>query len=246
MTLFLNILFWAFFGVTSFVLCGIALVIRLVTGPFDRNLRILQKFSGFWASLYIWANPFWSVGSLKGIEQVDPKKAYVIVSNHQSMADILILFRSFLHFKWVAKKSLFNLPLLGWNMRLNGYVPITRGDEKSREECLKQCADWLKKGSSVLFFPEGTRSKDGRLQPFKPGAFRLALETGHEILPVVISGTLHAIPKHSILLHGRSRMSMKVLPPISLKNLSGDVAEQAKQLSQKAHDVMEKAMGEIS
>ncbi len=222
----INLLFWCFFVVSSTILVIFAVPIRLLTQSFDPNLRILQKYSCFWASLYLWFNPFWSSRKI-GHVHADPKKAYVIISNHQSMADILILFNAFLHFKWVAKKSLFNLPLLGWNMRFNGYVPIDRGDERSREKCMQHCRDWLQKGSSVLFFPEGTRSKDGKLLPFKKGAFRLALETGHDILPIVIKGSLHAIPKHSILLHGRSRMTVEILPPVAVQPFLNEDLEAA-------------------
>lgn len=241
--LIVNLLFWAFFVVSSTILCAIGLIIRIVTAPFDPNRRVLQQFSCFWASLYIWFNPFWSIGKIEGLENVDHRRAYVIAANHQSMADILVLFRTFLHFKWIAKKSLFRFPLLGWNMTLNGYIPIERGDEKSREKCMDRAKEWLAQGSSILFFPEGTRSKDGRLQPFKLGAFRLALESGHDLLPIVIFGTLHAIPKHSALLHRRSRMSLAVLPPISVKGFStGDAAEDAKKLASHARDIIRKRL----
>lgn len=233
-----NLLFWSFFVISSTIFCAIGLMIRLFTAPFDPNRRILQQFSCFWASLYIWFNPFWSVESLEGLKNADRHKSYVIVANHQSMADILILFRTFFHFKWIAKKSLFRFPLLGWNMWLNGYIPIERGDEQSRAKCIDQARRWLQKGSSILFFPEGTRSRDGHLQAFKPGAFRLALETGCPILPIVISGTLHAIPKHSILLHRSSRMSLKVLPPIDVQSFySGNISEDTKKLTQHVHQV---------
>lgn len=210
-----NSLLWGFFVVTSMVLVVGALIIWIVTKPFDPNNRILQLYSCFWSSLYLWANPFWSL-SKSGLEKVDRKKAYVIVANHQSMADIICVFNTYLHFKWVAKKSLFKIPLLGWNMTFNGYVPIDRGNPESREECLRRCRAWLGKGSSVFFFPEGSRSHDGKLRPFKIGAFRLAVESGHDILPILIRGSLNAIPKHSALLSGKSNMELEILPPISV------------------------------
>ncbi len=238
----LNLLFWGFFVISSVILVVVAVPIRLVTQPFDPNLRILQQYSCFWGSLYLWFNPFWSL-TKKGLGAVDRRKAYVIVSNHQSMADILVLFNTFLHFKWVAKKSLFKFPLLGWNMILNRYVPIERGDPNSRERCLGRCGVWLTLGSSVLFFPEGTRSRDGRLLPFKPGAFRLALETGHDVLPIVIKGSLNAIPKHSILLHRRSRMTLEVLPPVSAQPFQGaGIEEGAARLSAAVRAQMEKRL----
>ncbi len=217
----INAYCWIFFTVTSFVLVIGAAVIRILTGFFDPNLRILHTYSCFWASLYLWFNPFWSLKK-RGLKGVDPSKAYVIVSNHQSMVDIVILFNTFLHFKWVSKKTMFNAPFLGWNMRMNGYVPIDRGNDESREKCLEACRAWLAKGSSVLFFPEGTRSTDGKMLPFKIGAFRLAVESGHDVLPIVIQGPLDAVPKHSILLHRRSKMTLEVLPPISVHSYMGN------------------------
>jgi len=192
-----------------------SLILRALTTVFDPNLKILQAYTCFWSSLYLWVNPFWSLKK-SGVGQVDRAQTYVMVANHQSMADILCIFNTFLHFKWVAKKSLFKIPLLGWNMSLNGYIAIDRGNPESRERCMQQCRDWLKKGSSVFFFPEGTRSQDGKLRDFKAGAFRLALDTGHDVLPIVITGSLHAIPKHSRLLSGKSKMSLEILPPVSV------------------------------
>lgn len=239
LNLLINILFWSFFVISSTILVIGAAIIRIVTAPFDPNLKILQQYSCFWASLYIWINPFWSA-TIQGKENVS-KKVYVMVSNHQSMADILVLFRTFLHFKWVSKKSLFKTPLLGWNMALNGYVPIERGDAESRDKCLNLCAEWLKKGSSVFFFPEGTRSPDGNMKPFKTGAFRLALQTGTDILPMVIRGSKDAIPKHSIRLHGKSKMELEILPPISIQNFDANqLEEESKRLAQVAFERIRK------
>lgn len=218
----INVLLWAWFVLSSAVFFLGAVLLRIVTWPFDPNLRILHQYSCFWATVYIWTNPFWSV-TRKGLRNAYPKKAYVIVSNHQSMADIVVVFSTFLHFKWVSKKSLFNAPFIGWNMRLNGYVPIDRGSDESREKCIAKCREWLAKGSSMLFFPEGTRSPDGKkMLPFKIGAFRLAVESGHDVLPLVIKGSVNAIPKHSRLLHRKARMSIEVLPPVSVDSFRGN------------------------
>ncbi len=232
-------LYWTFFVVTSIFLFVGAVVIRVLTTPFDRNLRVLHQYSCFWSTLYIWVSPFWWV-KVSGKEHVDRKQAYVMVSNHQSMVDILVIYKSFLHFKWVSKKSMFKAPLLGWNMWLNKYVGIERGDAASREKCLAECRDWLNKGSSVVFFPEGTRSKDGAMAPFKIGAFRAALETGSPILPMVINGSRNALPKHSVVLSRRSRMSLKILPPIPVERIPADqVMAAAEKLAQQCHDVIE-------
>jgi 1-acyl-sn-glycerol-3-phosphate acyltransferase len=218
----INVLLWAWFILSSVVFFLGAVVIRVVTWPVDPNLKILHQYSCFWAAVYVWTNPFWSL-KRSGLRNADRRKAYVIVSNHQSWADILIVFATFLHFKWVSKKSVFNAPLIGWNMRLNGYVPIDRGNDASREKCLSKCREWLAKGSSILFFPEGTRSPEGKkMLPFKIGAFKLAVESGHDVLPIVIRGSVDAIPKHSRLLHRKARMSVEVLPPVSVDSFQGN------------------------
>ncbi len=239
---FLNIVFWGFFVVSSIVFIFIAAILRLITAPFDPNRKILQQFSCFWGSLYLWVNPFWSE-RVYGHQNVDPNKTYVMVSNHESMADILLVFRSFLHFKWVSKKSLFKAPLLGWNMWLNGYVPIERGDVESREKCLALCRNWLEKGSSVFFFPEGTRSFDGKMKPFKTGAFRLAIESGTDILPMVIRGSREAIPKHSMMIYRNSSMGLEILPSISVQGFDRNrIEEESKRLAELAFEKIDAAL----
>lgn len=233
-----SIAIWLAFIVLGIVLFAGAAVIWLLTLPFDPNRRVLQQYSCLWAAIYVGVNPFWSV-SISGLEHVDRKKPYVMVSNHQSMADILVVFRSFLHFKWVSKKSMFKVPLLGWNMWLNGYIPIERGDAASREACMAHCRRWLAQGSSVFFFPEGTRSADGTMRSFKLGAFQLALETGTEILPMVIRGSRYAIPKHSIVLSRKARMSLEVLPPIKVdRNPALSLEEQAHALAEQTYEMI--------
>ncbi len=234
-----NVVLWAFFILTCIPLFLGACLVWLLTLPFDPNRRILQKYSCLWSTIYLWANPFWSA-KVSGRENYNPKKNYVMVSNHQSLLDILLVFKTFFHFKWVSKASMFKAPLLGWNMRLNGYVPIERGDASSRDKCMDLCKEWLKKGSSVFFFPEGTRSKDGVMGKFKLGAFRLALETGADILPMIVVGSEKAIPKHSIMLTKRSKMKIQVLPAISVKGYDlNRLQEEAARLAENVYDSLQ-------
>jgi 1-acyl-sn-glycerol-3-phosphate acyltransferase len=152
------------------------------------------------------------------------------------VGDIVVLFNTFIHFKWVSKKSVFNAPLLGWNMRLNGYVPINRGSDASREKCMDKCREWLAKGSSVLFFPEGTRATESRkMLPFKVGAFKLAVESGRDVLPIVIQGSIDAIPKDSALLHRKARMTLEVLPPVSIDSFRGNASSVESAHEPRAH-----------
>ena len=206
-------LFWVFLTVSSILLFPVALLIWLVTVPFDRRLVVLHRFTCFWASLYSWLNPVWRV-HVEGRERIDPAAAYVMVANHQSLLDILVLFRLFVHFKWVSKIENFRVPCIGWNMRLNRYIPLRRGDKESIEQMMTACEQTLREGSSIMMFPEGTRSVDGRLREFKHGAFTLAQQTRVPLLPIVIQGTAHALPKRGFVLQGRHRITIRVLDEI--------------------------------
>ena len=209
----ISICFLVFMGVSSAVFFVIALAIWLVTVLIDRRLAALHMFTCFWGSLYMWIMPPWSV-TISGREKIDKKKIYVIVSNHQSLLDILVAFRLFAHFKWVSKAEIFNLPFIGWNMVLNRYIKLKRGDRESIRTMMGDCKNAIAKGSSVYFFPEGTRSKTGLMRPFKPGAFVLAHELKTPILPIAINGTKNALPKHSLKFQGRHDIRIEILDEI--------------------------------
>lgn len=214
------ILFIVFLFGTSLLFFPLALLIFVVTRPFDRRLRLLHRFTCLWASLYIWVFPPWSV-TVHGREKIDPAKTYVIVSNHQSMVDILVAFMLFRHFKWVSKAELFNLPFIGWNMYLNRYVRLKRGNKSSIRSMYNACEKHLKEGSSIFLFPEGTRSSTGHMREFKEGAFVLAKRQHVPILPLVINGSKDALPKNSFNFHGVSHVHLTVLdeiPPESFEN----------------------------
>ncbi len=131
-----------------------------------------------------------------------------------SQLDILVAFNLFRHFKWVSKAEIFRVPFVGWNMYLNRYVRLVRGDKESIEQMMKVSEERLREGSSVFLFPEGTRSEDGNVKKFKPGAFILAHKLKIPILPIAISGTKKALPKHSMNYHGTHNLYMKVLDEI--------------------------------
>ena len=208
-----SLLFWAGIAVSSALLFPVAFLIWLVTLPFDPRRRVLHQFTCFWASLYTWLNPAWRV-QIVGRENVRPDVAYVMVANHLSFLDILVLFRLRRHFKWVSKVEMFKIPAIGWNMWLNRYVPLKRGDKRSIQAMMQVCRERLAEGSSLMIFPEGTRSRDGKLQKFKTGAFQLALETKSPILPIVVSGTSKTLPKHGFVLRGHHEIGIRVLPEI--------------------------------
>ena len=205
--------FWLFLVVSSLLLFPVALLIWAATVLFDKRLVVLHQFTCFWASLYSWLNPVWRV-HVEGREKIDPKVAYVMVANHQSLLDILVLFRLFVHFKWVSKIENFRVICIGWNMSLNRYIKLRRGDKESVEQMMAACEQTLREGSSIMMFPEGTRSADGRLKAFKHGAFTLAQRVGVPILPIVVEGTAAALPKRGFVLQGRHAIRIRVLDAI--------------------------------
>ena len=238
----LSALFWGFLVVSSLLCFPVAVVIWAVTAPFDRRRAVLHQFTCFWGSLYTWLNPAWPV-TIEGREHIRRDATYVMVANHQSLLDILVLFRLFAHFKWVAKIELFTIPCIGWNMSLNRYVQLRRGDPESIARMMRTCEERLAEGSSVMLFPEGTRSADGRLKPFKHGAFTLAKHASAPVLPIVVEGTADALPKRGFVLQGRHHIRVRVLPEIPYARFaSASVPE----LTEQVHALFAAELGEAS
>ena len=224
MRVVLSALFWIFLVATSAVLFLVALAIWAITLPFDRRRKALHGFTSVWASLYTWLNPAWRV-RVEGREKIAPDTAYVMVANHLSLLDILVMFRLFAHFKWVSKIENFRLPFIGWNMVLNDYVKLRRGDRSSVFQMIRACRRHLDQGSSVMIFPEGTRSNTGRLRSFKSGAFEIAQSARVPLLPIVLRGTSDALPKKGLVLQGQHDILIQCLDPIPYESFAEEDAE---------------------
>ncbi|HEX9306848.1 MAG TPA: lysophospholipid acyltransferase family protein [Anaeromyxobacter sp.] len=208
-----SLLYWGFFVLSLPILFAVALVVFAATAPFDRRRLASHLFSCCWGSFYVVANPLWRM-RVHGRDRLPWHGAAVLVANHLSLLDVLVLYGLFRPFKYVAKGEVFRIPFVGWNMALSDYVPIWRGDRESVRRMMDRCRVHLARGVPVLLFPEGTRSPDGRLQPFKDGAFRLALELGCPVFPIAVSGTGEALPKHGVALRGRMEAVVRVLDPL--------------------------------
>jgi len=235
-----SLIFWGFMLFSSLLLFPIAVLIWALTSLFDERKVILHRFTCLWASLYTWTNPAWPI-EVRGREKLVHDRACVMVANHLSLIDILVMFRLFSHFKWVSKVENFRVPLVGWNMRLNSYIPLRRGNKASVLQMMRLCEATLAQGSSIMMFPEGTRSPHGRLRSFKPGAFELAQKTGSPIQPIVIRGTSDALPKRGFVLQGRHPISLTVLdaiPPERFADLS------VEQLTDQVHEIIAKQTGD--
>lgn len=152
--------------------------------------------------------------TVRGMEHIDPLRSAIYMSNHQSNYDIPVFFSALpIQFRWLAKAELFKIPIFGQGMRGAGYISIDRRDSKSAMLSLKRAAESIRKGTSVLIFPEGTRSDDGSLLPFKAGGFVLALESGVPIVPMAVQGTLAIMRKGTKTIR-RNHVTLTIRPAI--------------------------------
>ncbi|KDP38685.1 hypothetical protein JCGZ_04038 [Jatropha curcas] len=188
-----GICFYAVTAITAIFL----FVLMLMQHPFvlllDRYQRKAQFFiAKIWARLTV--APFLKI-KYEGLENLPSSDVpAVYVSNHQSFLDIYTLLTLGRSFKFISKTAIFLFPIIGWAMFMLGVIPLKRMDSRSQLECLKRCIELVKKGASVFFFPEGTRSRDGKLGTFKKGAFSVAAKTGVPVVPITLMGTGKIMP----------------------------------------------------
>lgn len=216
-------LWWTTFALVCLLMFIGATVCFVLTVPFDRRRIVQHLYSCFWAQIMFYLNPFWRL-RIEGRDKLPWRGPAVLVANHESLGDILVLFGLYRPFKWVSKAAVFRAPLLGWNMVYNGYVPLVRGDKQSIITMHRHCMAWLERGVPILMFPEGTRSPDGEIKPFKDGAFRLAIEAGCPLYPIALAGTADTLPKHGLLVKLRANCRVRVLDPIDPAQFGADVA----------------------
>lgn len=214
----LSIFFWSSCVFLLALLYLVQLILLVFSFPFDKQRRFLHRQCFWWSSAVIGLNPYWKV-SVKGLEHIDPKRTYVIVANHQSLADIVVLYQIKAQFKWVAKESLFRVPFLGWCLSLCKHISLKRKSHGSIRDVYREAIRCIRSGMSVLFFPEGTRSDTDEMNLFQSGAFKLAISEKVPILPIAICGTRDAIPKGDWVMKSIVHCSLNVLEPIATSRL---------------------------
>ena len=213
-----SLVIW-FVGITLTVLLFFVMAfLSIILYPFDRERKIVHAQCFWWSDAVTALNPYWKV-RVSGLENINHHKTYVVVSNHQSLADIVLMYKTKMQFKWVAKDSLFKIPILGWNMLLAKHIRLRRGDFSSIKKVYREAGAWLRKGVSVVFFPEGTRSDNQEIGEFQNGAFKLAIKEKVPILPIMIEGAKNAIPKGSWRFTAKVTCVIKVLPAIDTSGL---------------------------
>jgi 1-acyl-sn-glycerol-3-phosphate acyltransferase len=236
----ISLLFWIATGILTLLMSVLVVICATLLLPFDRKRKIAHTLGYVWSDLLGLINPFWSI-KVSGLENVNRKKSYVIVANHQSMADIVAVYRTHMQFKWVAKDELFRIPIFGWSLSMIGYIRLSRGEFGSIKDVYTQAANWLRKDISVLFFPEGTRSKDGQIQSFKNGAFKLAIKEAKPILPIYISDTRNILPRGSWIFNSKVKCMVMILPCIDTAQYSPEGSDR---LRDDVRDKLLKAAGQ--
>lgn len=231
--------YWLFLGTTSLILYPGALLLCLLTAPFDHNRALLHRYTCWWACLYLRCLPGCRI-VVEGRDRITPHTPYVLVANHQSVADIMALSALAVPFKWVSKKEAFRLPCIGWNMVLNQYVSVDRGNVRSVRQTMGLCRTWLGRGVPLLMFPEGHRSRTGEMIEFHGGAFKLAVESNCAVVPIVVDGTL-AVYQGWRVRARPGRITLRVLDPIS----PGEAGGSPTVLRQRAFERMSQALAEL-
>lgn len=204
--IFLNILV----GLITMFFCLWALLVSF----FDKDGELVHAYSASpWGKLVLWVCGVRVTVIEK--ETIDPGLPRIYASNHQSAFDIFTLLAHLeVHFKFILKQELMKVPLLGMAMRRAKYIEINRSDPREAIKSINRAAERIKNGASVLIYPEGTRSNDGRLQPLKKGGFHMALRSGCSIVPITIIDSYKIMPKGSLRIN-RGDIKMIIGKPVS-------------------------------
>ncbi len=205
---------WAWFVLGAAIVVALPLVslVWLATAWRDPGRYLAGRTFRTVAVVAQALNPLWRF-TVSGQVPTDPRRPYMVVSNHESFVDILLIAHLPFEMKWLAKSDFFSWPVIGWLMRMVGDIRLVRADSGSRRDVLAQMADRLAKRVSVMVFPEGTRSRDGELGRFRDGAFLVAQQAGVAVLPLAVLGTRDALVKHDWRF-GSSHAEVRVLEPI--------------------------------
>jgi 1-acyl-sn-glycerol-3-phosphate acyltransferase len=188
-------------------------IIWLIVLPFDSERSLIHWLLMYQSLILVRLIPIWKI-NITGREKAVRGTTYVIISNHQSILDILFINSLRYKFKWISKIENIKLPFLGWYLRMAGYITVNRGNEESKVEMLERSLSLLKRGMSIMIFPEGTRSADREIGFYKRGAFQLALQANVPILPVLIDGTGGILPKHGLIFGTGHHITIRVLDPV--------------------------------
>jgi 1-acyl-sn-glycerol-3-phosphate acyltransferase len=182
------IMIWILLATT--VLGSLVVVVSILT----KKANTAHIIARIWGRSILWASAI--TVTVKGLEKLNPAQSYIYMANHQSNFDIPALLGKLpVQFRWLAKAELFRIPIFGHAMRGCEYISIDRSNHKMAFKSLTLAAKIIRAGTSVMIFPEGTRTSDGNLNDFKKGGFVLSVDAGVPIVPIIIYGTWSIMPK---------------------------------------------------
>lgn len=207
-----SVIIWIYWAVCIITFFCIVTLLYLLTLPFDRFNRIPNRVLKGLAWVMMKINPGWSFE----IDGADPQKISqptIVVANHQSFLDLPLLYLLPWGMKWVAKKSLFQIPIFGWIIYMTGQIAIDRHSMRSAQK-IDKLVEPIQAGIPAMIFPEGTRTKTGELKPFKKGAFKLAKQYNFNILPVTLDGGYQAMPSGDWRIDYKQDFKISVLDPV--------------------------------
>ncbi|MBQ5710370.1 MAG: 1-acylglycerol-3-phosphate O-acyltransferase [Alistipes sp.] len=234
----LSLLYYITVTIICFVLYLLSWIAFFICYPFDKRRVVVHFISKLITDTVLGIFGREVIGG----ENIDPKQPYVIVINHTSMMDIMSIYPLPLVFKWVSKREVYRIPMVGRLLFMHGDIVINRASTKEAMQLVHtRGMEWLKKGASVSIFPEGTRSKDGEIHNFKAGAFILAKDAEVPILPVVLAGTNNMV-RNRIFMNWKNRIRIKVLPPVTKEEV---VARPIKEVMTEVRESMVEALAEL-
>jgi 1-acyl-sn-glycerol-3-phosphate acyltransferase len=225
MDIFKSIIVWItgiFFIVITF---PITLIIWIFTFPFDRDRAIIHWLLMYESLILVHLLPIWKI-RIEGREKAKKNTTYVVISNHQSLLDILLMNCLLYRYKWISKIENMKMPVIGWYLRMADYITVDRGNDESKTLMLESSLNCLNRKISIMIFPEGTRSLNRDLGFFKRGAFQLALEAGVPILPVLIDGSGSVLPKNGLIFGNKYKIRIRVLDPVLPSEFGTDIPEE--------------------
>lgn len=209
-----SIYIWLYTSVLFLSILFLVLILWPLTAPFDKHRQVCNRIMLTLGAYIVKLNPGWKM-DIRGREHLKriSNRGAILVSNHQSFMDMPLQCNIGLNFKWVARTELFKIPVMGWFMSLTKTVSINR-DKSSITGLSKQVIPLLNDGIDVLIFPEGTRSRDNNIKPFKKGAFMVAQEAGANVIPVVLDGAYQTLPPKSWKYRLNASLKLTILEPI--------------------------------
>jgi 1-acyl-sn-glycerol-3-phosphate acyltransferase len=214
--------------ILTIIICVMASIATIVFRVSTDRVQLLPRY---WARII--SRLVGMRVELRGGENLKDGQPYILAANHQSQFDIFAL-QGYLNisFRWLAKKELFDIPIFGYGMRQAGHIPVDRSRGRQALKSLYAAAERIAAGASVIIFPEGTRSPDGKLREFKSGGMVLAIKSGVPIVPVAICGTHEVMPKGKLLARP-GRVTITIGKPIEI---SGFKMAQKQELAERLHD----------